>query len=415
MGSVVGGVVLAVTVIHGQTYRIRKQDLHELDAVTLSDWEALEERALEPNAYLSQHFVIPAARHLSPGVHPFVILVEAIGDGDRRLVALGVFRTEKGTPRFPLRHLVAYRCRHTFLSGLLIDQADASNAVAAFFHGVSARQGGWYGVEFGRYRVDCRLHALCEAAALEMGGQWCAGSTSRRAVLTVREAGESYLERALSVQRRKDLRRRWRRLEEIGATSWRLINGGAIPVRSVEAFIELEHLGWKGSNGSSLRARGHDEAFFRDVVAGFGASGRVFFTELVVADKVVASTSNFVSGRSGFAFKIGWHPDYAKMAPGVLCEYELVRRAPELFPDLDCIDSGAEEGSYIEELWTGRRELAEGVYAVSPVGRRVATLTRMARSIKSKIVSMRLSLAVAVSGEDILMFFEMLQLPAPVA
>jgi hypothetical protein len=53
---------------------------------------------------------------------------------------------------------------------------------------------------------------------------------------------------------------------------------------------------------------------------------------------------------AGFVFKVGWHPQYAKLGPGLLNEPELIRHAPTLCAKLAYLDSGAAPGSYIDAL-----------------------------------------------------------------
>jgi CelD/BcsL family acetyltransferase involved in cellulose biosynthesis len=154
----------------------------------------------------------------------------------------------------------------------------------------------------------------------------------------------------------------------------------------VEAFLDLEHRGWKGETRTSLRSNPADEAFFREAVAGFAGEERAVFTELLLDGEVIASTSNFVSGRAGFAFKIGWRPDLAKVSPGVLNEMELLTHMygePSL-GDLDFWDSGAAEGSYIDKLWPGRRALVSMAIATTRLGRSVMSLVRAARALRKR-------------------------------
>jgi CelD/BcsL family acetyltransferase involved in cellulose biosynthesis len=150
---------------------------------------------------------------------------------------------------------------------------------------------------------------------------------------------------------------------------WRALRGREITSACIERFIDLEHLGWKGQEGTSLRSRPEDEQFFREMIGEFAAHDRAVFTELSVGDTVVASTSNLISGKRGFAFKLGWHPNYHRMAPGLLNEVEFIRNAPAVFRDIDFIDSGAAEGSFLEELWSERRAVVSGAYAATPVAR----------------------------------------------
>jgi len=163
---------------------------------------------------------------------------------------------------------------------------------------------------------------------------------------------------------------------------WRALRGPQITPACIERFIELEHRGWKGQQGTSLRSRPEDEQFFREMIGKFAARDRAVFTELSVNDTVVASTSNLISGKRGFAFKLGWHPDYQRMAPGLLNEVELIRNAPVVFKDLDFIDSGATEGSFLEELWSERRVLVSGAYAATPLARKVLQAIDAARRLK---------------------------------
>jgi hypothetical protein len=94
------------------------------------------------------------------------------------------------------------------------------------------------------------------------------------------------------------------------------------------------------------------------MVAGFAAERRVLFTELTLDGVAIAAACNFVSGRLGFAFKIGWNPELRAYSPGWLHEVEFMRNAGTLLRDLEYIESGATTDSYINELWLERRPLA---------------------------------------------------------
>jgi len=173
-----------------------------------------------------------------------------------------------------------------------------------------------------------------------------------------------------------------RRLEERGNVRWMALFGKEVDETSLERFLEIEHMGWKGENGTSLRSRASHEAFFREMVGGFREKGGLFFTEMYLDDAVIASTSNLISGGTGFAFKIGWNPNYAKMGPGVLNEVEFIQQAPCLCGSLSYIDSGALEGSFIDQLWVGRRVLASGIFGTTSLGRKVLWGLERVRGVK---------------------------------
>jgi len=99
--------------------RIRSLRFGELDPKVVAAWASLEERALESNAYLSPHFMIPALRRL--GSHrelekTIFVFIERQSGETTDLVGAGVFVPSSGTRRFPLPHLRAYCSIYSYLS-----------------------------------------------------------------------------------------------------------------------------------------------------------------------------------------------------------------------------------------------------------------------------------------------------------
>jgi GNAT acetyltransferase-like protein len=352
--------------------RVRCVLLTRLEPADIDAWASLEQRALEPNAYLSPYFILPAVRHLvSPrdARNTAVVLIETGSPATPTLVGVGVFVRSMGTASFPLPHLRAFMSPHSFLTGLLVQREEAEQVVAAFFRYFCRWGTPWHGVEFDHRDTAGPQAQLMAEAAARAGARWHGRWTSYRATFVPSWGGEEFLQSRLSGHRVRHFRQMRRRLERSGIVSWRALVGRQVQEPSIERFLEMEHMGWKGEAGTSLRACRSHESFFREMIANFRKDERLFFTELAVDDIVVASTTNLISGASGFAFKIGWHPEYAKASPGLLNEVEFIRHAPGAFGDLSWIDSGAEAGSFIEQLWPGRRELSSGFYGTTSLGR----------------------------------------------
>jgi hypothetical protein len=178
-----------------------------------------------------------------------------------------------------------------------------------------------------------------------------------RAMLDMSQCGEDML-RELLGKKLNEINRCRRRLAEMGELSWHCMGQGEpLPESAVENFLHLEHQGWKGESGTSVRAVPAEEAFFREMVARFDAEGRALFTELRLDGRAIASTCNFISGTMGFAFKVGWDPELRKFGPGMLNEIEFIRQGRERCPQLTMFESGASSDSFISKLWPGRREL----------------------------------------------------------
>lgn len=381
--------VLPIDVRSSVNVRIRTSTPSDIDPLTAQAWSDLERRAVEGNAYLSPHFLIPAAHHLRSGAPLLVVLIETQAAGTHELIGVGVFEHSGPTKRFPLPHLRAFHSRHSFLAGLLLDNSRADEALTALLQFFSRRGSIWHGAEFRVLPGEGPLHELLQQALVRHDALWVEYDREQRAILLPPLAGERYVSEQMPNERRKDLRRRLRRLRELGEVSWRATAGAEVTDAHVESFLDLEHRGWKGQDGTSLRSHPADEAFFRQMIAGFRAQGRVIFTELCLAGRPIASTANLISGNAGFAFKLGWDPAHAKMAPGLLNEVELIRHAPRLFPGITHIDSGAAPGSFMEELWVTRRELVSGAFAVTPLGKSALYALRQAARVRRSFTALR--------------------------
>jgi hypothetical protein len=148
----------------------------------------------------------------------------------------------------------------------------------------------------------------------------------------------------------------------------------------IETFIELEHTGWKGAQGTSLRSDPQQATFFREMIRAFRADGDVFFTELRLEDEVIASTCNLRSGGDGFAFKCSFESSYSKYGPGILNELGFLKALEHDVDDFRFIDSGSTPGSFIEELWPDRVPLHSGSIAL---GRLSSAAARAAGALSS--------------------------------
>jgi hypothetical protein len=126
--------------------------------------------------------------------------------------------------------------------------------------------------------------------------------------------------------------------------------------------------------------------FFNEMTAGFSSAGRALFSELSVNGRVIASTSNYSSGRAGFAFKLGWDPEFAKYSPGLLKELELIRAAPSLWTHHDFLDSGAAPDSFMGNIWLARRTLVSGMLTWNALGNLQLATGQIVRGIRDTLL-----------------------------
>jgi len=337
-------------------WEVKLRRLAELTDLDRQAWARLESRSAEPNAFMSPHFVLPALTHLDAGASLVLMWIERAAGGLKELVGVGVFRYSLGTRAFPWPHLTAFQSEHTYLGGLLVDAESVRPVVEAIQVFLSRRSCVWKGLEMPKVDTAGPLAMAISAVSGQRRQPAQMLGAQERAMLTLADCGEALLRDTLG-KKLNEINRCMRRLEELGKVSWHCLREG-IPQQSIDDFLRLEHLGWKGESGTSMRSTTAGETFFREMVARFDADGhRALFTELRVDGVAVASTCNFVSGQMGFAFKVGWDPQHRKLGPGMLNEVEFIRKAREFCPDLTSFDSGASADSFINRLWPERRDL----------------------------------------------------------
>jgi CelD/BcsL family acetyltransferase involved in cellulose biosynthesis len=283
-----------------------------------------------------------------------------------------------------LPHLKAFRSDHSYLTGFLFDRDEGEAALRVLFDFFRRNGSQWHGLDF-EHMPSCGAQAeLVFRVAREFGCSWHERMRTPRAVFVPVKGGDTYLQAHLSVHRLKRLRQGWRRLERKGIVRWKTLYGQEVTASHIESFLDLEHRGWKAEKGTSIRSHQSHEAFFREMVEGFRKGGCLFFTELLLNETVIASTSNLVSGGVGFAFKIGWNPDYSDASPGLMNELAFVRDVKGPCRSLSYIDSGAEGGSFVDSLWKERRVLTSGIFDTTSIARMVLSGADKIRKVRRR-------------------------------
>lgn len=347
--------------------RVKVLDARAVGDADQAAWAALEARALEPNLNHSPHFALPALRHLDPALPVLLFLAERMEPGGARLIGAALVHRQRADRFFALPHLGSYHCRHAFLGHWLLDRDDADAAALQLLREVRRRRRGAAALLLPSSPVDGPQRAVMQGAAARLGIGAEAVGVKARAVFVPAQGGVEALKAQIGKQY-GNVERCRRRLLEQGTLDWQLLRG-EVPAGAVEDFLALEHTGWKRESGTSLRSCPAEEAFFREMTERFSRAGRALFTELRLNGRVIASTCNYVSGETGFAFKVGWDEQYRKFGLGIFNEAELVRHAPERCADLQCLDSGSQPASFIEMLWPGRRQVALLVLPFGVAGR----------------------------------------------
>ena len=174
---------------------------------------------------------------------------------------------------------------------------------------------------------------------------------------------ERYLGRALGGDRRRELRRQWRRLEAQGQVECRWLAAGNSPTHWIDGFLALEAKGWKGANDSAMASKANQIPFFRSVVAEMHARGRALLGGLALDGRWIAMNCSLRAAApdgGAFAFKTTYDESLGRFAPGLLLEVEFVRRLFERSDGIPWLDSCCgPENMVIARLWADRRPIGD--------------------------------------------------------
>jgi CelD/BcsL family acetyltransferase involved in cellulose biosynthesis len=372
----------------------RALDVRSASAPVIAEWQELASRALEGNCFLAPWFLMPAARYLDPAEPLTLLLVDAYyGSVKAGLAAMACVRPAPRERSLPWRHLAAYRPLHAYTSGALVDPRWPEDSIRCLLEASKGIAPATGALRLSNVRCDGPLARAARSAIAGSRFGWFPTRRAHRAALRTsrlpasgaasRIDGAALLDDGPGLPR--EIRRALRRLAAAaGPVEFRILRGRNLDDAAVERHLELESAGWKGSSRGAMLSDPRSAAFFREVVAGAAACDEAFLCELLAGGQVIASTSNFIGARQGFAFKLGWDPRHARSSPGLLVDHALARYAPLMLRDLDLVDGCADPGSHLERIWEGKIEVADGYVAWGLRERTILEAIAAARRVRDR-------------------------------
>jgi len=230
--------------------------------------------------------------------------------------------------------------------------------------------------------------AALSRVLLRRGGAMERYDTHARALLAPDGVRKTYLDRAMSPKKLKELRRQHHRLSEHGAVTLRLATTPQDVAHAIETFLVLEASGWKADRGTALIQHEGDAAFIRRATPAMAARRQCEVITLSAGETPVAAGIVLRHAARAFWFKLGVDERFAKYSPGVQLALELTRH---LCADgaVTSADSTALPGHpMIEPIWRGRLPIGDLVIPLKRndpgVALTIATL-RARASLRAKL------------------------------
>ena len=164
------------------------------------------------------------------------------------------------------------------------------------------------------------------------------GRANRRSFLTDRLTRPPYaslaggweaFEAGLPRKFAKDLRRRWRRLEELGSVTVDVQRTGDGLDEALREFIELEASGWKDAQVTAIASRAASGAFYSAIAHWAAERGWLRLAFLRLDGRAIAVEFDLACCGSLYALKSGFDPTERAIGPGQLLTGACIREAAE--------------------------------------------------------------------------------------
>lgn len=295
-------------------FEVEVRPLAALRSLT-EPWRELIAHAIEPNIFYDPAFALAAAPLL--GVDVVVGLVWKSG-GPRQLAGLFPMRIERHRYAVPMPVLVAWTHPYAPLGTPLVHRDNAEAVVGAWLDHVAH---------------DKTLPDLVLMRLFDEEGPFAAALTSvlarkgcdaksfdryQRALLAPGDNRLRYSERTLAPKRLKEIRRKRRRLEELGTVSVEQVNDGPELARGFDDFLRLEASGWKGRAGTAALNNGKILQFMQQAVRALGSDGKVLMHRLVLDGKAISASITLKSGNTAWGWKIAYDETFSGYSPGMM-------------------------------------------------------------------------------------------------
>ncbi len=332
-----------------------------------AEWQSLAEGAAEPNPFFESWYLLPSLRALDPHGE---CMVMRYAEGTALSGLMPLVRQNRYY-RYPLTHLSAWVHANCFLGAPLVAAGHEQGFWEALLDWADANAGRALFLHLPQLPLDGLLYAALVDVCASQRRQTALVHRENRAMLASTETPESYFEASLSTKKRKELRRQFTRLSELGGVVFSRQQDAAGLEPWVEQFLALEHSGWKGAAGSALASHHATAALFREALDGAAALGKLERLTLSLDGEPIAMLATFHTAPGAFSYKTAFDERFARYSPGVLLQRENLAILDH--PEVQWSDSCASaDHPMIDHIWRERRAIGRVSIAIGGKLRRAA-------------------------------------------
>ncbi len=175
----------------------------------------------------------------------------------------------------------------------------------------------WDVLKFSQVAAGSALLGELERACQTYGWVHGAWPSIESPYLRLPSNWDEYFEK-LPRERRANLRRRLKRLEERGPVALEVITGGEQVETALADGFRMEAAAWKGGHGTAIASDPATARFYTRLAERMAAAGYLYLAFLKVGGNRVAFDYCLTFGRNLFTLKPGYEPEYRTFSPGNL-------------------------------------------------------------------------------------------------
>lgn len=274
------------------------------------EWDALVERAGIDHPFLRHDWVCSWWECFGSGKELYVVAVRA---GEQLIGLAPLMRTRSRMYGLPVRRLELIANDHTPRFDLVI--ADGADEVyVEIVNHLSTQAPSWDVVMLpelpGTSRTVAVLQRLAHAKSMR-SGVWVAGSSPK---ISLAGSFDAFMA-TLSANRRATLRKRMRRLQQLGPVAIEVVGDVAELPEALQDGMRIEAAAWKGAAGTAIASDQHVRRFYSQIAERAAKSKTLQLLFLKVAGKRIAFAYCLRQGRTLYLLKTGYDPEYAEHSP----------------------------------------------------------------------------------------------------
>lgn len=315
-------------------------------------WDALALDAADPNPFHERWFLAPSLDHIGRAEGSSLLVFEY----DGQLVGLLPVIGRKAYYGYPIPHLAGWLHDNAFCGVPLVRRGFEVSFWQGLFAWADRHTGAALFLHLSHVPADSSSLAALRLVIALSGRPAAIVQREDRARLHSDLDPESYFAESMSSKKRKELRRQYNRLAELGTLAFERDDGTEGLAGWIEEYLALEARGWKGKDGSALAQHPANAQLFREALAGAAEAGRLERLVLMLDARPIAMLVNFLTPPGAYSFKTTYDEAFARFSPGVLLQREnldLLDRA-----DIAWTDScAAADHPMIERIWREKRTM----------------------------------------------------------